>query len=114
MDMRLTPLENIEKEIDIAAEVTRLAKMTVPELRTRHAELFGGPAKSHHREFLARQIAWRLQAFGTREDFPACACQDFSILWQLSHGGAVVKSRFDESTRLSRATTALRMDRGLQ
>ena len=60
--MRLTPLENTEKEIDIAAEVNRLAKMTVPELRTRHVELFGAPAKSHHKEFLSRQIAWRLQA----------------------------------------------------
>ena len=62
MDMRLTPLEKTEKEIDVSAEVTRLTKMTVPELRTRHVELFEEPAKSHHREFLARQIAWRLQA----------------------------------------------------
>jgi len=62
MDTRLTPLEKTEKPLSIAAEVGRLAKMTVPELRVRHEELFGQVAKSHHREFLARQIAWRLQA----------------------------------------------------
>ena len=62
MDTRLTPLEKTENVIDIAAEVGRLAKMTVPGLRARHKELFGEVAKSHHREFLARQIAWRLQA----------------------------------------------------
>lgn len=62
MDTRLTPLEKTEKKISIAAEVGRLAKMTVPQLRARHAELFGEPARSHHREFLTRQIAWRLQA----------------------------------------------------
>jgi len=40
----------------------RLARMTVPELRTRHEKTVCAEAKSHHREFLARQIAWRLQA----------------------------------------------------
>jgi len=62
MDTRLTPLEKTEKPISITAEVARLAGMTVPELRARHEELFGEVAKSHHKEFLARQIAWRLQA----------------------------------------------------
>jgi hypothetical protein len=62
MDTRLTPLEKTEKKISIAAEVGRQAKMTAPQLRARHVELFGEPARSHHREFLARQIAWRVQA----------------------------------------------------
>ena len=62
MDTRLTPLEKTEKPLSIAAEVARLARMTVPELRARHEELFRAPAKSHRKEFLARQIAWRLQA----------------------------------------------------
>ena len=42
MDTRLTPLEKTEKPISIAAEVARLARMTVPDLRARHEELFGG------------------------------------------------------------------------
>jgi hypothetical protein len=64
MDTRLTPLEKTEKEkkINIAVEVARLAKMTVTELRARHEELFGEPARSMHKQYLARQIAWRLQA----------------------------------------------------
>ena len=41
MDTRLTPLEKTEKPISITAEVARLARMTVPELRARHEELFG-------------------------------------------------------------------------
>jgi hypothetical protein len=62
MDTRLTSLENTKRTIDTAAEVVRLAKMTVPELRTRHVEVFGGPAKSYHKEYLTRLIAWQLQA----------------------------------------------------
>lgn len=55
-------MEKTEKEIDMTAEVRRLAKMTVPELRDRHQEHFGEEPRSRHRELLARQIAWRLQA----------------------------------------------------
>jgi hypothetical protein len=47
---------------DVENELARLQQMTVPELRDRHAELFGEPAKSYHRQFLIRQIAWRVQA----------------------------------------------------
>jgi len=62
MDTRLTPLEKTEKKINIAVEVARLARMTVPELRVRHEELFSEPARSTHKQYLARQMAWRLQA----------------------------------------------------
>jgi hypothetical protein len=62
MDSKLTPMERTEKPMDIATEVIRLAKMTVLELRRRHQELFGELPRSSHKEFLARQIAWRLQA----------------------------------------------------
>jgi hypothetical protein len=62
MDMRLTPLEKTEKPIDIAAELARLARMSVPQLRLRHMELFDEPAKSYHKEHLARRIACRLQS----------------------------------------------------
>ena len=62
MDMRLTPLEKTEKPISIVAEVARLMKMTVPQLRIRHMELFGEPASSCHKGYMARCIAWRLQA----------------------------------------------------
>jgi len=62
MDTRLTPLEKTEKLITTAAQISALAKMTVPELRAKHQELFGEPAKSTHKQFLERLIAWRVQA----------------------------------------------------
>ncbi|MCB9850825.1 MAG: DUF2924 domain-containing protein [Phycisphaerales bacterium] len=43
-------------------EIAALQKMTVPELRQRHIELFGEPNRSGNRQYLFRRIAWRLQA----------------------------------------------------
>ena len=48
--------------IDLDAELAALERMNVWELRERHVELFGEPSRSFHRQFLVRQIAWRLQA----------------------------------------------------
>jgi hypothetical protein len=62
MDTRLTPLEKTEMKINIAVEIRRLAERTVPELRVRHEELFGEAARSTHKQYLTRQMAWRLQA----------------------------------------------------
>jgi hypothetical protein len=36
--------------------------MTLAELRTRYAELFGETTRSRHRQSLIRRIVWRLQA----------------------------------------------------
>jgi hypothetical protein len=46
----------------IEAAIGRLAKMTVPELQQRHAELFGEKSGTPHRQYLFRKIAWELQA----------------------------------------------------
>jgi hypothetical protein len=48
--------------LNITKEHAALKKMTVTELRRKYAEVFGEPTRSHHREFLVRRIAWRLQA----------------------------------------------------
>ena len=47
---------------NVMQEVQALREMTVPELQTRHAEVFGEPGRSQHKQFLIRRIAWRLQA----------------------------------------------------
>jgi len=47
---------------DIAAEIEALQHMTTKELAARYAELHGQPSKAHHRAYLIRKIAWRLQA----------------------------------------------------
>jgi hypothetical protein len=46
----------------IEAAIGRLAKMTVPQLQERHAELFGEVSRTPHRQNLFRKIAWELQA----------------------------------------------------
>jgi len=43
-------------------EVQRLFRMTVGELREKYLEIFGEETRSHHKEFLRKRIAWRLQA----------------------------------------------------
>lgn len=46
----------------MAARIRALHGMTVPELRAEYAAVFGEETRSRHREFLFRQIAWRMQA----------------------------------------------------
>ncbi|HLH16256.1 MAG TPA: DUF2924 domain-containing protein [Bryobacteraceae bacterium] len=48
--------------IDLDAELAALERMNVRKLRQRHLDLFGETPHSFHRQFLVRQIAWRLQA----------------------------------------------------
>ena len=42
-------------------ELAALAHLTVPELRTRYAHVFGEPTAARHKTWLIRRIAWRLQ-----------------------------------------------------
>jgi hypothetical protein len=46
----------------IAKEIESFRRMTVAELKTRYAELFGEPSPSSNRAHLFRRVAWRLQA----------------------------------------------------
>jgi hypothetical protein len=48
--------------LDIDHELKLLQQMTVPELRTRHTELFGQTTGTHNKLHLIRKIAWRLQS----------------------------------------------------
>ncbi|HZT79109.1 MAG TPA: DUF2924 domain-containing protein [Gemmataceae bacterium] len=47
---------------DLRAEIAALGRMTVTELRTRYAEVFGEATPAHNKAWLAKRIAWRLQA----------------------------------------------------
>jgi len=47
---------------NIEQEIASLAPMTVADLRVRYAEVFGEPARTGHKIWLIRRIAWRLQA----------------------------------------------------
>jgi len=48
--------------MNIKAELAALERMTTGELAERYAELTGQPARTRHRAYLIRKIAWRLQA----------------------------------------------------
>jgi Protein of unknown function (DUF2924) len=48
--------------LNVDKEVARLGQMTVAELQSRYAELFGEPTRTGHRAWLFKRLAWRLQA----------------------------------------------------
>jgi hypothetical protein len=63
MDTRLTaPRKEKALETTIRKEIEALRHMTVAELKTKYAEVFGEETRSHHKHFLFRRIAWRIQA----------------------------------------------------
>jgi hypothetical protein len=45
----------------IAEEIQRLRQMTVGELRTRYAEVFGEEPRSRNKDYLWKRIAYRIQ-----------------------------------------------------
>jgi len=48
--------------LNVGKEIAVLKHMTVAELRARYAEVFGEETRSHHKDFLVKRIAWRLQS----------------------------------------------------
>jgi Protein of unknown function (DUF2924) len=63
MDMRLTASrEEKSLEITVRKKIEALREMTVSQLRQKHAEVFGEETRAHHKQFLFRRIAWRIQA----------------------------------------------------
>lgn len=43
-------------------QVQALSRMTVGELRERYIDVFGEETRSHHKDFLCKRIAWRIQS----------------------------------------------------
>ena len=48
--------------LDLDRELAVLQRMTVPELRQRHLEVFGHETGTHNKLHLIRKIAWRIQS----------------------------------------------------
>lgn len=48
--------------MNIAREVTLMEEMTVNQLRTKYAEVFGEQSRSRHKQWLIKRITWRMQA----------------------------------------------------
>ena len=51
-----------EKPPSLAKELAALERMTAAELRDKYAAVFGEPAASGNRAWLARRVGWRMQA----------------------------------------------------
>jgi hypothetical protein len=49
-------------EAAVLKEVESLRRLSVTGLRQKYLEVFGEESRSHHKDFLFRRIAWRLQA----------------------------------------------------
>ncbi|MCC7157649.1 MAG: DUF2924 domain-containing protein [Bryobacterales bacterium] len=62
MDTRLTVPRKEKDLTTVRKEIEALRHMTVSQLRQKHAEVFGEETRSHHKQFLFRRIAWRIQA----------------------------------------------------
>ena len=50
-----------EAVASMAGKLVALETMTVAELGARYEEAFGEPTRSHNKEYLKKQIAWRIQ-----------------------------------------------------
>ncbi len=48
--------------MNMTKELADLEQLTVGQLQQRYAEIFGEMARSRHKRYLIRRIAWRLQA----------------------------------------------------
>ena len=46
----------------VVRKIEKMRRLTVPELRQAYAEICGEPAKSSHKQYLFRRIAWQIQA----------------------------------------------------
>jgi Protein of unknown function (DUF2924) len=47
---------------NVGAEIAALPRLTVKDLRSRYADVYGEPTKSSNKQWLAKRIAWRLQS----------------------------------------------------
>jgi hypothetical protein len=48
--------------MSVAREVAGLERLTVRELQNKFAQLFGEATSAHHKQWLIKRIAWRMQA----------------------------------------------------
>jgi hypothetical protein len=48
--------------MSMARSIAALQRLTVKDLRTKFAEVFGEATNAHNRDWLIRRIAWRMQA----------------------------------------------------
>ena len=67
--------------VSMAQELAGLHRLTVPELRARYVQAFGAAPPSHHKTWLRKRLAWRLQA-AAEGDLSQRACVRAALLAQ--------------------------------
>jgi hypothetical protein len=48
--------------LNIGKEVSAMQRMTFAELREKYEEVFNEACRSHHKQWIVRRVAWRMQA----------------------------------------------------
>ena len=48
--------------LNVAKELAALRKMSVGDLRSRYAEVFGETTNTRHKDWLVKRVIWRMQA----------------------------------------------------
>ncbi len=48
--------------LNVEKELAKLQRMSVGDLRTRYAEVFGEPTNTRHKDWLVKRVIWRMQA----------------------------------------------------
>jgi hypothetical protein len=49
-------------DASVYQQVQALSRMTIGELREKYLDVFGEETRAHHKDFLRKRIAWRVQA----------------------------------------------------
>jgi hypothetical protein len=49
-------------KLNVEKELAALRQMSVNELRSRYAEIFGEPTNARHKDWLVKRVIWRMQA----------------------------------------------------
>ena len=47
--------------LNVAKELAELRRMSVADLRSRYAEVFGEPTNARHKDWLVKRVIWRMQ-----------------------------------------------------
>ena len=68
--MMTRQLNNTIPPISVAAQITRLPQLPMPEIKALWQRLFDGATPTHNRQFLERRIAYRLQEIEFRKVDP--------------------------------------------
>ena len=57
-----TRTRSLNITLNVAKELAELRRMSVADLRSRYAEVFGETTNARHKDWLVKHVIWRMQA----------------------------------------------------